>query len=94
MLATGTRPDVGRLRHPLPSRARHRGAAHGEDMLRLRLASGAVWNFLWEGAEMRVEDSVRQSAYFGFHRTRQIVLDALVGRRQTRSAGSFTLDED
>jgi uncharacterized heparinase superfamily protein len=50
-----------------------------DDLLRLRLASGAVWTFLWEGASMRVEDSVRQSAFFGFHRTRQIVLDALVG---------------
>src|SRR5690606_9608584 len=42
----------------------------GGDMLRLRLGSGATWSFLWEGAEMKVEDSVRQSAYFGFHRTR------------------------
>lgn len=49
-----------------------------EDLLRVHLASGAVWTFLWEGAEMRVEDSVRQSAYFGFHRTRQIVLEAPV----------------
>src|SRR5690606_12123954 len=47
------------------------------DMLRLRLGSGAVWSFLWEGAEMRVEDSIRQSAYFGFHRTRQVVLEVL-----------------
>ncbi len=49
----------------------------GEEMVRLKLSSGAIWSFLWEGAEMRIEDSVRQSAYFGFHRTRQIVLDAL-----------------
>jgi len=49
-----------------------------EELLRLRLQSGQVWTFLWEGAEMRVEDSVRQSAYFGFHRTRQIVLEAAV----------------
>ncbi len=49
------------------------------DMLKLRLASGKMWNFLWDGAEMRVEDSVRQSAYFGFHRTKQIVLDLVVG---------------
>ena len=27
---------------------------------------------------MRIEDSVRQSAYFGFHRTKQIVLEVLV----------------
>lgn len=62
------------------------------DMLKLKLASGAVWNFLWEGADMRVEDSVRQSAYFGFHRTRQIVLDVLVGDVHEVS-WIFTLDE-
>ena len=63
-----------------------------DDMLKLRLASGQVWNFLWEGADMRVEDSVRQSAYFGFHRTRQIVLDALVADVGEIS-WIFTLDE-
>ncbi len=62
------------------------------DMLKLRLASGQVWNFLWEGAEMRIEDSVRQSAYFGFHRTRQIVLDALV-EEGGEVSWIFTLDE-
>ena len=62
------------------------------DMLKLRLNSGAVWNFLWDGADMRVEDSVRQSAYFGFHRTRQIVLDVLAGDVQEVS-WIFTLDE-
>ena len=51
-----------------------------------------VWNFLWEGADMRVEDSVRQSAYFGFHRTRQIVLDALVAEAGEIS-WIFTLDD-
>jgi uncharacterized heparinase superfamily protein len=50
----------------------------GEDMLRLRLASGAVWTFLWEGATARIEDSVRQSAYFGLNKTRQIVLETAV----------------
>ena len=62
------------------------------DMLKLRLASGQVWNFLWEGAEMRVEDSVRQSAYFGFHRTKQVVLDALVADVGEIS-WIFTLDD-
>lgn len=62
------------------------------DMLKLRLASGQVWNFLWDGAEMRVEDSVRQSAYFGFHRTRQIVLDVLV-EEGAEVSWIFTLDE-
>jgi uncharacterized heparinase superfamily protein len=62
------------------------------DMLRLKVSSGAVWTFLWEGAEVRVEDSVRQSAYFGFHRTKQIVLDALVGDTNDIS-WIFTLEE-
>src|SRR5690606_10938346 len=62
------------------------------DMLKLRLASGEIWNFLWEGADMRVEDSVRQSAYFGFRRTRQIVLDALAADTEEIS-WIFTLDE-
>ena len=64
----------------------------GGDLLRLKLGSGAVWTFLWEGAEMKVEDSVRQSAYFGFHRTRQIVLVAHVAETSEIS-WIFTLDE-
>jgi uncharacterized heparinase superfamily protein len=66
--------------------------AEGEDVLRLRLASGAVWTFLWEGADMRVEDSVRQSSYFGFHRIKQIVLQSRLGGEQ-EIAWVFTLDE-
>jgi len=62
------------------------------DMLRLRLGSGAVWSFLWEGADMRVEDSIRQSAHFGFHRTRQIVLDVLAEDADEVS-WIFTLEE-
>jgi uncharacterized heparinase superfamily protein len=62
------------------------------DMLKLQLSSGAVWNFLWEGADVRVEDSVRQSAYFGVHRTKQIVLDVLVDDASDVS-WIFTLDE-
>lgn len=50
----------------------------GVDLLKLQLSSGQAWNFLWEGAEMRIEDSVRQSSYFGFHRTKQIVLETHV----------------
>lgn len=64
----------------------------GEDLLRLKLSSGAIWTFLWESADMRVEDSVRQSAYFGFHRTRQIVLEALVADVEEVS-WIFTLEE-
>ncbi len=62
------------------------------DLLRLKLSSGAVWTFLWEGADMRIEDSVRQSAYFGFHRTKQIVLDVLVADANEVS-WIFTLEE-
>ncbi len=64
-----------------------------DDLVRLRLNSGAVWTFLWEGAEMRVEDSVRQSAYFGFHRTKQLVLDTLVSDANEVS-WIFTLEEN
>jgi len=64
-----------------------------DDLVRLRLGSGAVWTFLWEGAEMRVEDSVRQSAYFGFHRTKQLVLEVLVADASEVS-WIFTLEEN
>jgi uncharacterized heparinase superfamily protein len=63
------------------------------DLLRLKLASGAVWTFLWEGADMRVEGSVRQSAYFGFHRTKQIVLDVPAADANEVS-WIFTLEEN
>jgi uncharacterized heparinase superfamily protein len=48
----------------------------GEGMRRLTLPNGEVWSFLWEGATLRQDDSVRQSAYLGFHRTIQLVLEA------------------
>jgi len=63
-----------------------------DDVVKLRLNSGASWNFLWEGADMRIEDSVRQSAYFGFHRTRQIVLE-LPADDEAEVSWIFTLDE-
>jgi len=50
----------------------------GGDMLLVRLANGAEWTFLWEGAEMRLDDSVRQSASVGFNPTVQIVLETPV----------------
>lgn len=46
-----------------------------EDIMRLKLPSGEIWSFLWEGATAELDDSVRQSSYFGFHQTRQIVLE-------------------
>lgn len=63
------------------------------DLVRLRLNSGAVWTFLWEGADMRIEDSVRQSAYFGFHRTKQLVLETLIADASEVS-WIFTLEEN
>lgn len=47
-----------------------------EGIVRLVLPNGAIWSFLWEGAELRDEESVRQSAYVGFNRTRQLVLES------------------
>lgn len=46
----------------------------GSDMVRLVLRDGSMWQFLWEGAELRIEESVRQSAHVGFHRTQQVLL--------------------
>ncbi len=48
----------------------------GEGMVRLVLANGALWTFLWEGAQLREDESVRQSASLGFHKTRQLILEA------------------
>ncbi|MGV8833869.1 MAG: heparinase II/III family protein [Devosia sp.] len=45
-------------------------------MVRLILPNEAVWSFLWEGAAFRDEESVRQSAFVGLHKTRQLVLEA------------------
>lgn len=48
----------------------------GDSIARLVLPNDQIWSFLWEGARFREDDSVRQSAYLGFHRTRQLVLEA------------------
>ncbi len=64
----------------------------GDSIARLVLPNGQVWSFLWEGAGFREDDSVRQSAYLGFHRTRQLVLDAdVVAGREI--AWIFTLEQ-
>jgi len=47
-----------------------------EEIIHIRLPSGAVWTFLWEGSDARIEQSVRQSAHIGFYRTHQIVLQS------------------
>ncbi|HEY8576517.1 MAG TPA: heparinase II/III family protein [Devosia sp.] len=64
----------------------------GEGLVRLVLPSGAVWSFLWEGAQCREEESVRQSAYVGFHKTRQLVLEADVVA-DAEVAWIFTLEQ-
>ena len=56
------------------------------------LPKGAVWSFLWEGAHFREEESVRQSAYVGFHKTRQLVLEADVAA-DAEVAWIFTLEQ-
>ena len=63
-----------------------------EGIVRLVLPSGAVWSFLWEGADFRDEESVRQSAYVGLHKTRQLVLEADV-TATTDIAWIFTLEQ-
>ncbi len=64
----------------------------GDSIARLVLPNRQVWSFLWEGATLREDDSVRQSAYLGFHRTRQLVLEAeaTAGRE---IAWIFTLEQ-
>ncbi|HEY4199687.1 MAG TPA: heparinase II/III family protein [Devosiaceae bacterium] len=62
-----------------------------DNSLLVRLSNGSEWTFLWEGAEVHEEESVRQSAYFGLHRTRQIILEAPVAAG-TEIAWIFTLD--
>ncbi|WEK04220.1 MAG: heparinase II/III family protein [Candidatus Devosia phytovorans] len=64
----------------------------GEGIVRLVLPNDAVWSFLWEGAELREEESVRQSAYVGFHKTRQLVLEVDVAA-DAEVAWIFTLEQ-
>lgn len=64
----------------------------GDGIVRLVLPNGAVWSFLWEGASLREEESLRQSAYLGFHKTRQLVLEADVAA-DAEVAWIFTLEQ-
>lgn len=63
-----------------------------EGVVRLTLPNGTVWIFLWEGATFRDEESVRQSAYVGLHKTRQLVLEADVAADR-EIAWIFTLEQ-
>jgi uncharacterized heparinase superfamily protein len=57
------------------------------------LPNGQVWSFLWEGAECREEESVRQSAYVGLHKTRQLVLETEVAADR-EIAWIFTVEQN
>ncbi|MCR6635349.1 heparinase II/III family protein [Devosia sp.] len=75
VIAEGTPEGQFSIRfHLAPGISVH--APVGEGMRRLTLPNGEVWSFLWEGATLRQDDSVRQSAYLGFNRTIQLVLEA------------------
>lgn len=66
--------------------------SRGEAIARLVLPNGQIWSLLWEGATLRDEESVRQSSYLGFHRTRQLVLEAPVASG-TEIAWIITLEQ-
>lgn len=77
MIANGTPSGLLAVRfHLAPGVMVRRN--RGEGIVRLVLPNGVVWSFLWEGASFRDEESVRQSAHVGFHKTRQLVLEAEV----------------
>lgn len=91
MLASGTPSGLLAIRfHLAPGIMVRRD--RGEGIVRLILPNGAVWSFLWEGASLREEESVRQSAYVGFHKTRQLVLEADVAA-DAEVAWIFTLEQ-
>lgn len=91
IVPTGTPQGLLTLRFHLAPGIKVRRTT-GEGIARLVLPNGVVWSFLWEGAQFREEDSVRQSAYLGFHRTRQLVLEANV-TETTEIAWIFTLEQ-
>lgn len=62
------------------------------DLIRIRCSSGVWWSFLWDGASLKVEDSVRYSALFGLQRTKQLVLRARVAEAEEIS-WIFTMEE-
>lgn len=91
LIATGTPSGLLAIRfHLAPGVMVRRN--RGEGIVRLVLPNGAVWSFLWEGASFREEESVRQSAYLGFHKTRQLVLETDV-TANGEVAWIFTLEQ-
>ena len=91
MIAHGTASGTIALRSHLAPGVRLQ-RARDEGIVRLLLPNGGVWTFLWEGASFRDEESVRQSAYVGLHKTRQLVLEAKVVA-DTEIAWIFTLEQ-
>lgn len=73
--------------HLAPGVALERSSS--EDLIRIAYRNGETWAFLWEGAEVEIEDSVRHSASLGLNRTQQIVLHG-AARAETEIAWVFT----
>lgn len=91
MIARGTPSGLLAIRfHLAPGIMVQRNRDEG--IVRLVLPNGAIWSFLWEGAQFREEESVRQSAYVGFHKTRQLVLETDV-TGDAEVAWIFTLEQ-
>lgn len=57
--------------HLAPGAVAERAA---DDMVRITHKGGEAWAFLWEGAAIEVEESVRHSAHYGLLKTQQLVL--------------------
>jgi len=54
----------------------------GSSQIELKLRSGAIWAFIWEGAHAMVEPSVRYSAHKGLEPIQQIVLSGSISAHQ------------
>jgi uncharacterized heparinase superfamily protein len=92
MVGTGTPSGTISVRfHLAPNVVLRRNP--GDELVRLVTPKGASWSFLWEGAQFREEESVRQSARIGFHRTRQLVLEA-PAQANAEVAWIFTLEQN
>ncbi|UXN75537.1 heparinase II/III family protein [Devosia sp. A8/3-2] len=91
MIANGTPSGLLSVRFHLAPKVMVRRVS-GEGPVRLVLPNGAVWSFLWEGADFHEEESVRQSSYLGFHKTRQLVLETEAAADR-EIARIFTLEQ-
>lgn len=91
MIARGTASGTIAVRFHLAPGVRLQ-RTRDQSMVRLLLPNGGIWSFLWEGASFRDEESVRQSAYVGLHKTRQLVLETKVVA-DSEIAWIFTLEQ-